>query len=67
MPAARHIHGYIAEHQHGTDHMVITVANRCATIGDIVLAAIARDQHRVIGQALYRACSKAANTGIVAG
>ena len=47
--------GDIAEHQHGTDHVTVTVANRCTTVGDRTLAAIACNQHSVVGQALYRA------------
>ena len=47
--------GDIAEHQHGADHLTVAVANRCATVGNIALAAIACNQHGVVGQALYRA------------
>ena len=47
--------GDIAEHQHGTDHLTVAVANRCATVGDSALAAIACNQYGVVGQALYRA------------
>ena len=47
--------GDIAEHQHGADHLPVAVANRRATVGDGALAAIACNQHGVVGQALYRA------------
>ena len=47
--------GDIAEHQHGTDHPTIAVANRCATVGDSALATIAGNQYGVVGQAVYRA------------
>ena len=47
--------GDIAEHQHGTEHLAVAVANRCATVGDGALAAIERNQHGVVGQAVYRA------------
>ena len=52
----RHVfRGDIAEHQHGADHAPVAVAYRRATVGDVALAAVARNQHGVVGQALYRA------------
>ena len=47
--------GDIAEHQHGADHLAVAVADRRAAVGDVALAAVARNQHGVVGQALYRA------------
>ncbi|MBV5277062.1 hypothetical protein JZU56_04470, partial [bacterium] len=36
--------GHIAEHQYGTDHLTVAVTNRCATVGDGRLAAVACDE-----------------------
>ena len=37
------------------DHLIVAVANWCAAVGDITLAAVAGKQYGVVGQALYRA------------
>ena len=54
-PLRRILFRDIAEHQHCPDHGAAVVANRCAAVSDISLAAIARNQHRVVGQTLNRA------------
>ena len=46
--------GDVAEDEDGTDHLAVAVANRCAAVGDGALAPVARDQHRVLRQALVR-------------
>ncbi len=51
----RIVAGDIAEHQHGADHLTVAIPDRCATVGDVALAAIECDQHGVIRQALHRA------------
>ncbi len=55
--------GDIAKHQHRADHLRVAVANRRATVGDIAFAAIARNQHGVVGQALDRAMRQGCHDG----
>ncbi len=43
---------HIAEYQHCPDHLASTVADRRATVGDGVFAAITRNQHGIVGQAM---------------
>ena len=45
--------GDVAEHQHGTDHLIAAVADRRATVGNIALGAIAGNQDGVVGQTLH--------------
>ncbi len=47
--------GDIAKHQHRAYDLAITGADRGAAVCDIVFAAIACNQHGVVGQALHRA------------
>ncbi len=47
--------GNITEHQDRPDHLIVAVTNRCATVGNITLAAVAGNEYGVVGQALYRA------------
>ena len=47
--------GDIAEHQHGSDHLILAATNRRATVGDIALTPITGNQHGVVGQTVYRA------------
>ena len=44
--------GDIAEHQHGTHHLSVTIANRCTAIGDRTFASVSGNQDRVVGEAL---------------
>ena len=44
--------GDITEHQHGTHHLTIAIANRCTAIGDRTFAPVSGNQDRVIGEAL---------------
>ncbi len=47
--------GNITKHQHGTDHLRVAIANRPVTVRNQALAAVARNQQRMVRQDLDRA------------
>ena len=47
--------GYVAEDQHGADHLSVAVTDRGAAVGDGTFAAFPGDQNGVVGQPLHRA------------
>ena len=46
--------GHVAEHQHRANHLLVARPDRGTAVGNVVLTAIPRQQHGMVGQRLHR-------------